>query len=234
MTDSDPTIEGDIEPDDEPDDDGPRFNKRQIRVQIALAKYYGLGNDSDGWGIERIAEYLNCSERTIERYIFDSELSEKVEEQLAETQARTRMKLAMKLLDRLDELEELIDERKQVKEPAVASHKQMTVEGEVTMNRDGMRVGGENAETTDFTLPVPDHFVEVTKISREMETLLREWRSTVQEIEDLLGLEAPDKIEEERREVSVEGRVFEGIDAGSFPAADAELEGTEIDLEETE
>jgi len=142
------------------------------------------------------------------------------------------MRLAMKMLDRLDRLEEMIEERRQVKEPEVVSHKNVSVEGDVVMQRDGMSVGGEDTETIEFTVPVPDHFKEVTDISGQFETLLREWRNTAQQVEDLLGLEAPDQIESEHREVSVEGRVFQGIDMGAFPDAEEELEGTEVELED--
>lgn len=207
----------------------PKFTKK-TRVQIALAKFYGVNDDP--WEIGRIADYLNVSESTIKNYVHDSELSEDVEEKLAEAQSRVRMRLAMKMLDRLDRLEEMIDERRQVKEPEVVSHKNVSVEGDVVMQRDGMSVGGEDTETIEFTVPVPDHFKEVTDISGEFETLLREWRNTAQQVEDLLGLEAPDQIESEHREVSVEGRVFQGVDMGAFPDAEEEIEGTEVELED--
>ena len=207
----------------------PKFSK-QTRVQIALAKYHGL--DGEPWEAERIAEFLNVKEQTVKDYVYNSELSDKVEEQLAGVQSRVRMKLAMKLLDRLDDLEEMIEERKQVKEPEVISHKNVEVRGDVVMNRDGMSVGGDDTKTVSFTVPVPDHFKEVTDVSKGLETLLREWRNTAQQIEDLLGLEAPDQIESEHREVSVEGRVFQGINMDGFPDADSELDGTEVELED--
>lgn len=216
---------------DEDDGGSPRFRKK-TRVQIALAKFHGLGEDGESWTVERIADYLNVTPSTIQDYIHNTELSERVEEQLAESQARVRMRLAMKYLDRLDEIEELIQERREIKEVEVTSHRNINVEGKVVMQRDGMSVGGENTEHVDFTVPVPDHFKEITDVSNELETLMKEWRMTAQQVENLLGLEAPDQIESEHREVSIEGRVFEGIDMGGFPDADAELEGTEIDLDD--
>jgi hypothetical protein len=207
----------------------PKF-KKQTRVQIALAKFHGL--DDEPWEIDRIADYLNVEPQTVRDYVYNSELSDEVEEQLAEAQSRVRMRLAMKLLDRLDDLEEMIKERKQVKEPEVVSHKNVTVDGDVVMQRDGMSVGGEDTETIEFTVPVPDHFKEVTDVSGELETLLREWRNTAERVENLLGLDAPDQIESEHREVRLEGRVFQGVDMEAFPDAEEELEGTEVELED--
>jgi predicted Rossmann fold nucleotide-binding protein DprA/Smf involved in DNA uptake len=209
----------------------PKF-KRDTRVQIALAKFHGINDEP--WEIDRIADYLNVKPKTVESYVYDSDLSEQVEEQLAEAQARVRMRIAMKLLDRLDTLEELIDERKDVKKAKVTSHKNVKVEGDVVMNRDGMSVGGDNTRTIEFNVPVPDHFKEVTDVSKEFESLLKEWRLTAQQIEDLLGLEAPDQIESEHREVRVEGRVFRGINTDGFPDPEDELKGTEVSLDDTQ
>jgi predicted Rossmann fold nucleotide-binding protein DprA/Smf involved in DNA uptake len=206
----------------------PKF-QRDTRVQIALAKFHGI--DDEPWEIDRIAEYLNVKPKTVESYVYDSDLSDQVEEQLADAQARVRMRIAMKLLDRLDTLEELIDERKDVKKAKVTSHKNVKVEGDVVMNRDGMSVGGDNTRTIEFDVPVPDFFKEVTDVSKELQSLLKEWRLTAQQIQDLLGLEAPDKIESEHRELRVEGRVFRGIDTDGFPDAESELEGTEVSLD---
>lgn len=209
----------------------PKFSK-STRVQIALAKFHGLGENGETWSIEKIADHLNVSEGSVRRYVYDSDLSDEVEEKLADAQARVRMRLAMKYLDRLDEIEDLIEERKAVKEPEVVSHQNVTVEGDVVMQRDGMSVGGENTETVEFQVPVPDHFQEVTDVSGELESLLREWRQTAESIENLLGLEAPEQIESEHREYSVEGRVFQGVDMSGFPEPDAELEGTEVELDD--
>jgi len=206
----------------------PKF-QRDTRVQIALAKFHGI--DDEPWEVDRIAEYLTVKPKTVESYVYDSDLSDQVEEQLADAQARVRMRIAMKLLDRLDTLEELIDERKDVKKAKVTSHKNVKVEGDVVMNRDGMSVGGDNTRTIEFDVPVPDFFKEVTDVSKELQSLLKEWRLTAQQIQDLLGLEAPDKIESEHRELRVEGRVFRGIDTDGFPDAESELEGTEVSLD---
>lgn len=213
MSDTDADVPDSVKP------DGPRFRKKETRVRVALAKFYGMGDDGE-WTVEEIADYLRISPATVRNYVYKSQLSDEVEDKLAEAQARTRMDLAMRMLDRLDDLEELIEEKRAVKKPEVVSHKIETVEGDVVMNRDGMSVGGEDTKEVEFNVPVPDQFSEVTKVDSEMETLLREWRQTADDIEDLLGLEAPEQIESEHREVSIEGKVVKGIDNTGFPSAE--------------
>jgi len=208
----------------------PKFT-RDTRVQIALAKFHGVNDEP--WEIDRISDYLNVKPKTVESYIYDSDISEKVEEQLAEAQARVRMRIAMSYLDRLDRLESLIDERMDVKKVKVTSHKNVKVQGDVVMNRDGMSVGGDDTRTIEFNVPVPDVFKEVTDYSKDPESLIKEWRLTAQQVEDLLGLEAPDEHRSEHTEVRVEGRVFRGIDTGGFPDADAELENTNVTIDDT-
>lgn len=222
MTDADKEVPVEAAP------DKPKFRKKETRVRVALAKYYGMGDDGEGWDIERIADYLRVSVDTVRDYVYRTDLSDQVEEKLADAQAKTRMEIAMRLLDRLDMLEEMIQEKRQVKQPEVVSHKIETVEGDVTMKRDGMSVGGENTKEMEFDVPVPDQFAEVTKVDNEMETLLREWRQTVDEIEDLLGLEAPDQIESEHREVKIEGKVIKNVDSSGFPSAEPEDEEEEL------
>lgn len=193
----------------------PRFRKKQTRVQIALAKYYGMGDD-DPWTIERIANYLEVDKSTVSNYVNNTELADAVEEQLAEAQARTRMRLAMKLLDRLDNLEEMIDAKSEAKKPQVVSHKIETVQGELDAQVDGYNIDTDQEIKMD--VPIPDHFKEVPKVDSDMKTLMREWRMTVQEIEDLLGLEAPDQIESEHREIQVEAKLWDvNTDDADFP-----------------
>lgn len=184
------------------DEDKPRFRKKDMRVEVALAKYYGLAEDEEGWGYEQIAEYLRVDERTVKRYIHETEMAREVEEKLADRQARTRMKIAMKLLDRLDRIEEQIRIKEQETRPAVASHRYENVTGKVKMYKDGLEIDDETEMT--FNVPVPDEFVEVPKIDNDLKTLYKEWRMVIQEIEDLMGLEQPERVESEHREINAQ------------------------------
>jgi DNA-binding MarR family transcriptional regulator len=195
------------------DDDSPRFKKKQTRVQVALAKYHGMG-DEPPWTIQEIADYLRVDPSTVSDYVNNTDMAEQVEDQLAEAQARTRMRLAMKLMDYLDKLEEMEDTMGEEKRPAVVSHKYEEVEGEVTMQRDGMTVVDD--KNVDFEVPVPDHFKEVPKISN-LKDIWREKRQVIQQIEDLLGLEAPEQVESKHEEVNTEIKIWGGMEDASFP-----------------
>lgn len=191
----------------------PRFKSKDTRVQVALAKYHGTGDESP-WTMEEIADYLNVDKSTVSDYVNNTEMGEKVENQLAEAQARTRMRIAMKLLDYLDELEAMEETMKSEKRPAVVSHRYETVHGEVTMQRDGMTVTDD--KEVEFEVPVPEHFKEVPKIGN-LKDIWREKRQVIQQIEDLLGLEAPDQVESKHEEIKTEVKLWGGMDDASFP-----------------
>jgi hypothetical protein len=213
---------------DEAKSDGPRFQKKETRVQVALARYHGMGDDGP-WTIKEIADYLNIEPRTVEKYVSESEMAEAVEDQLAEAQARTRMRLAMKLMDYLDKLEEMEDQMAEEKRPAVVSHKYEEVEGEVTMQRDGMTVVDD--KNVDFEVPVPDHFKEVPKVEN-LKDIWREKRQVIQQIEDLLGLEAPEQVESKHEEVNTEIKIWGGMDDANFPEQRVIEGGNAQDLDE--
>lgn len=193
----------------------PRFKSKDTRVQIALAKYHGMGDD-EPWTIEQIADYLEVDPATVSDYVNNTELAKEVESQLAEAQARTRMRLAMKYLNRLDDIEAMIEEKREAKKPQVVSHKLETVTGEIDAQVDGYNIDSDQEVTMD--VPIPDHFKEVPKVDSDMKTLLREWRQIAQQVEDLLGLEAPDQVESEHREIQVEAKIWDVDTSGSdFP-----------------
>lgn len=210
------------------DDSTPRFKKKETRVQVALAKYHGMGDDSP-WTIQEIADYLNVDTSTVSDYVNNTEMAEQVEDQLAEAQARTRMRLAMKLMDYLDNLEEMEATMREEKRPAVVSHKYEDVEGEVTMQKEGMTVVDD--KNVDFEVPVPDHFKEVPKVSN-LKDIWREKRQVIQQIEDLLGLEAPDQVESKHEEVNTEIKIWGGMDDANFPEQRVIEGGDPEDLEQ--
>lgn len=216
------------------DEDRPRFRKKSIRVEIAIAKYYGLGEDEEGWTYDEISDYLRVSKKTVKDYIHNSKIAHEVEDKLAERQARTRMKVAMKLLDRIDTLEEQIRLKEQETRPAVASHRYENVRGKVNMVKDGMEITDE--KEISFDVPIPDEFVEVPKVDNDLKTLYKEWRLTLQEIEDLLGLEEPEKVESEHREINAQIKSW-NVDMGeaNFPEAEVRKnqDPPEIEVEST-
>jgi len=62
-------------------------------------------------------------------------------------------------------------------------------------------------------------------------------RKIIQDIEDLMGLEAPDKVEQESKSVHLEKKVYEVRDQGDFPEADVSHvndEPAEIEVEPTD
>lgn len=219
------------------DKDKPRFRRKDMRVEVALAKYYGLGEDGEGWDYEEIADYLRVDESTVKEYIHNTEMAREVEDKLAERQARTRMKIAMKLLDRLDSLEEAIRAKEQETRPAVTEHRYERVKGEVNMVKEGMEVT-DNKEL-EFDVPIPDKFTQVPKIDNDLKTLYKEWRMVIQEIEDLMGLEEPEKIESEHTEINAQIKSWNvDMEDAGFPQAQVrdnepspEIEGEEIEFE---
>lgn len=192
--------------DDLPAADEPRFKKKSTRVRVALAKFYGMGGD-EPMTYDEIADYLRVSPETVKNYVNDSEISADVEDKLAEAQAQTRMKIAMSQLEKLDEIDEKIRQLKQERRPAVVSHRFEEVQGRVTMDREGMTVTDD--KEVQFKVPVPDHFKEVPVVDNGLKDMLRERRLIIQEIEDLLGLEAPDKIESEHTEMKFEAKIWD-------------------------
>lgn len=214
----------------------PRFRKKDMRVEVALAKYYGLDEESEGWNYAEIADYLRVDESTVRDYIHNTELAREVEERLADRQARTRMKIAMKLLERVDRLEEAIRAKEEETRPAVAKHRYERVKGEVNLVKEGMEVTDD--KELEFDVPVPEKFVEVPKIDNDLKTLYKEYRMLIQDVEDLMGLEEPEKVESEHREINAQIKAWNvDMDEADFPQAEVrnnEPTPEEIQIESTE
>lgn len=198
-------------------DGRPKFRKKNTRVEVALAKFHGLGED-EPWGIDQIADYLNVSRSTVEDYVYNSEMAEEVERAAAEAQARTRMEIVMKLKDDLSNLEDIEQELLQAKETVISSYTPKTVE--VKVNSPGGVHFDNDAEspTVSTQIPVPADYKEVSDTSK-LRDVWDQKRKIIQDIEDLLGLEAPDKVEKDERSVTLERKVYEVRDGGDFPDA---------------
>jgi len=197
----------------------PRFNKKEARIRFTLAKYYGLGSDNESWEVAEIADYLNVEEDTVYDYL-QSEMAEDMKAMFRERLAEMRMEVAERLMRKLDRLDELKDELRQEKRPAVTSHNVETVQGDnVEIDIDGISV--DEANVGDIDVPVPNRYREVTEIGN-LKDIWDEERRTIEQIEDLLGLEEPDQLEAEV-EGTVEQKVFQ-LNSGDDGLPDQEVE----------
>lgn len=216
-------------------DGRPKFRKKKTRVEVALAKYYGLGEE-DPWELDRIADYLNVSRSTIEDYVYNSEMAEEVERAAAEAQARTRMDIVVKLKNELQKLEDIEDDLLQAKETVISSYTPKNVEVKVN-SPEGVHFDDEAGSPTVSTqIPVPQDYKEVPDTSK-LKNIWIQKRKIIQDIEDLMGLEAPDKVEQENKSVHLERKVYEVKDSGDFPEANVEhvnQEPEEIEVEPTD
>lgn len=213
----------------------PKFRKKETRVEVALAKYYGLGED-DPWDLDRIADYLNVSRSTVEDYVYDSEMAEEVEQAAAEAQARTRMEIVVKLKQELKKLENIEDDLLQAKETVISSYTPKTVEVKVNSPEGVHFDDSASSPSVSTQIPVPQDYKEVPDTSKLKNVWIQK-RKIIQDIEDLMGLEAPDKVQKDERSVTLERKVYEVRDQGNFPDADVSHvdEGpAEIEVEPTD
>jgi len=201
-------------------DGKPKYRKRNTRVEVALSKYHGI-NEDEPWDIDRIADHLNVSRSTIEDYVYNTEMAEEVEEAAAEAQARTRMDIVMKLKDELAKLEDIEEDLLQAKDTVISSYTPKTVDVKVN-SPDGVHFDDDTESPTLSTqIPVPQDYKEVPDTSKLKNVWIQK-RKIIQDIEDLMGLEAPDKVEQENKTVSLERKVYEVKSEGEFPEPDVQ------------
>jgi ParB-like chromosome segregation protein Spo0J len=210
----------------------PKYRKKATRVEVALAKWHGI-DEPEPWSIEEIADHLNVHTSTVKDYIYDTELAEEVEEAAAAAQARTRMQIMMKLKDELEKLEEIEEELLQAKDTVISSYTPKNVEVKVD-SPEGVHFDGEVESPTISThVPVPQDYKEVPDTSKLKNVWIQK-RKIIQDIEDLMGLEAPDKVEKNEKSVRLERKVYEVKDQGDFPQPEVhhvDEEPAEIDVE---
>lgn len=213
----------------------PKFRKKETRVEVALAKYYGLG-DEEPWELDRIADYLNVSRSTVEDYVYNTEMAEEVERAAAEAQARTRMEIVVKLKDELEKLEDIEEDLLQAKDTVISSYTPKTVEVSVNSPKGVHFDDGNPSPTVSTQIPVPQDYSEVPDTSKLKNVWIQK-RKIIQDIEDLMGLEAPDQVEKNEKSVSLERKVYEVRDQGNFPESSVnhvDEEAVEIEVEPTD
>lgn len=199
-------------------DDTPRFRKPERRKEVALAKFYGLGDDGE-WEIEEIAEYLNVGESAVRNYIYDSELGERAREMFPDAVARTKMDVLMNLRERLNQVREIRRDLMKRKDVIPTGYVLDENTAEVSFeNIDGMdKPMGEDSPSNYISLEVPvvDSFDEVTDFDDELQAVLREERMIEDEIREFLSLDEPDEVETSHTgDAVVEQKIYTATDVG--------------------
>lgn len=187
----------------------PRW-RPESRKRFALAKYYGISGET--WTISEIAEYLRVSETTVSKYIFQSDMGDEVAKRLADVEAQTRLDIVMRLFDQLERLDEIEEKLLSEKEAMVTGYIPSTVSGTPSFSDGSFEI--QDAGEMEFTVPAADTFDEKPVID-EVKQVWEEKRAIIQDIEDLLGLEEPEKmeVESEHTEMKMEKKVYEFRDA---------------------
>lgn len=216
--------------------DGPMFRRPEQRTRVALAKYYGM--DGEEWDIDEIADYLNVAPSTAEDYIYNSEMAKEVRDVLAQKEAQTRMDLFLQLKDRFEKLKEIESELMDAKDVVVTGHKLKSVRGEVSFSQvDGvMPPPGQSGNEVRIDVPVADEFDEVTDV-QALKQVWDEMHKVQEQMEDLLGLEAPDQHQVEKTETKKTEKVYRFEGADSLPEQEqeyVEVEATEVESSEKE
>lgn len=170
-----------------------KYRNEETRIRVALSKYYGMGSDGE-WSIDEIADYLNCSEKTVEKYLYQSEIAQQTEGMLAEAEAQTRMQLLEDMHNQLDALEHIQGELMQKKEAVPTSYQMVKTEAEIDPSDEHNLDVADDGGNIDVRVPVPKSYAEVTD-TEELTDIWRERRLIREQMEDLLGLEAPEEIE---------------------------------------
>lgn len=186
--------------------------KEETKIKIAVSKYYGMGNDGE-WSYERIANYLDEPVRKIKQYVHESGLGAEAEGLLAEKETQTRMDIFIDLKEKLERLKKVEEQLLEAKDVKPSSFKMVRKKGQVSFdNVPNMQVSYEDPDIEMVDVPIPDDYVEVSDIDG-LKSVWREQRQVVEQLEDLLGLEAPEKIEETSQQV-IDVKFWESADVG--------------------
>ena len=177
----------------------PDFNKK-TKVRIAVSKFYGMGNDGE-WSYERIAEYLDEPVHKVKKFIHESSLGAEAESMMAEKEAQTRMDIYRDLKNKLENLKEVEQQLLETKKAKPTSFELQEAQGQISFDGvPNMEANYEQPQMTTAKVPIPDDFAEVADVDG-LKDVWREQRQVIEQLEDLLGLEEPDKIEETSEQV---------------------------------
>jgi transposase len=203
---------------------------KKTRVRIAVAKYYGLDGEEQSY--EQISDELGVSTKQVKRYIHETSVGAEAEKMLAQKEAQARFQIYEKLSRKLEHLEQIEEELLEKKDIAPSSYKLESATGMVAFDSVPNVQADPKAENVTFIeqdVPVPDDFVEVSDVG-ELKDVWREQRQVIEQMEDLLGLEEPEQIEETSQQiVDVKHWSMDGAD-DNLP--DQEVVELESDTEE--
>ena len=191
--------------------DPPSFDK-DTKIRIAVSKFYGMGNDGE-WSYERIGEYLDEPVHKVRQYIHESALGAEAEGMMAEKEAQTRMEIYRDLKNKLDTLKDVEEQLLEAKEAKPSSYKLEQARGRVSFdNVPNMEGDYDDGSIKEINVPIPDDYAEVADVDG-LKDVWREQRQVIEQLEDLLGLEEPDKIEETSEQI-IDVKHWEASDVG--------------------
>ncbi|WP_254543998.1 hypothetical protein [Halomarina pelagica] len=181
-------------------------------MAVALQKYW-----QEGWQKQEIAEYLGVTPQTVSEY-FSDPMAEEVEEMLAEDAAAVRLDLAKRFLDRLERLDKMEEKLLRATQMIPTGWELEEVEGEV-LPPEGSAHTEEGGPSRSLPKPVVTEYIEVPDVTDDLRGVWDEIRKTEEQIEDLLGLEAPFRaeVEAEVERRSVETKIWRMEATGDYP-----------------
>lgn len=203
----------------------PRWTSKKQRVRIAVAKFYGIGDDE--WSIPEIADYLGVQERTVKSYINDTAYAQQVEDSLQETASNVREDMVLRLLERQETLDKLEREFAKGVSVMVTGYELETIQSEIKHAHLGKAQfeAAENQEV-DVDIPIPNDFKEVPQFER-LQKVWEEQRAVSEELRELLGLDEPEEVDI-NADVT-ERKLWEGINSSEMPTQEVEDIGSTAD-----
>lgn len=191
--------------------DRPDFDK-ETKIRIAVSKFYGMGKDGE-WSYERIGEYLDEPIHRVKQYVHESSLGAQAEGMMAEKESQTRMEIYTDLKGKLDTLNEVEEELLEAKKAKPNSFTLEDASGQVSFDDvPNMEADYENPDSKKVKVPIPDDYVEVADIDG-LKDVWREQRQVIEQLEDLLGLEEPEQIEQSTEQV-IDVKFWESSNVG--------------------
>ena len=175
------------------------FNE-DTKIRIAVSKFYGMGKDGE-WDYDRIAGYLDEPVHKVKKYIHESSLGAEAESMMAEKETQTRMDIFRDLKNKLDNLKDVEEQLMEAKKAKPSSFELTKAEGAVSFDEvPNMEANYDNPDQRVVDVPIPDDYTEVADVD-DLKDVWREQRQVIEQLEDLLGLEEPEQIEQQTEQV---------------------------------
>jgi transposase-like protein len=175
--------------------DPSEYSSPEAKARFAVAKYYGMGSDSE-WSVEEIANTLGVTSRQVYRYLNESEIGRETREVKATTEAEWQLNAALILRKEIEWLEDIEEELLQRTKTAPINFENQKVKG--TPTRDG-QVILVNKDDYTLTIPIPSEYKEVVEYGSDLKRIQKEKRKYIDQICMLLGLDDHDRSHQEHR-----------------------------------